>query len=285
MKKILVLGATGTVGIPLVADLVARGESVKAASRGARAFEGAEAVRFDYTDPSTFAPAFEGVNRIYMLMPSDSLEVEACLLPVIAFAAARGVKVVMQSVMGVADDEHNPYRKVERALEASGTPWVILGPNWFSDNFHVLWGPAVAHGELALPAGEGASSFIDARDIAASAAAALTTERFDGQAFTLTGPQALGYREAAAVLSHAAGRPIRYTPISDDAFVAMLQGVGLPEVYGRMLAGLFSAVREGATASVSDGVEVLTGRPPRSLERYASDHASAFAAPAGRAAH
>ncbi|MGJ7497729.1 SDR family oxidoreductase [Variovorax sp. RT4R15] len=276
MKKILVLGATGTVGIPLVAELVARGESVKAASRGARAFEGAEPVRFDYTDPSTFAPAFEGVNRIYMVMPSDSLEVEACLLPVIAFAAARGVKVVMQSVMGVAADEHNPYRKVERALEASGTPWVILGPNWFSDNFHMLWGPAVTQGELALPAGEGASSFIDARDIAASAAAALTTDRFDGQAFTLTGPQALGYREAAALLSRVAGRPIRYTPISDDAFVAMLQGVGLPEVYGRMLAGLFSAVREGATASVSEGVEVLTGRPPRSLERYASDHASAL---------
>ncbi len=278
MKKILVSGASGTVGSLLVKALVARGDSVKAASRHGRAFAGAEAVRFDYADPSTFASAFDGVNRLYLLMPADNLEVEACLLPVIAFAAARGVKIVMQSVMGVEAEPDNPYRMVELALERSGTPWVILRPNWFADNFHGIWAPAVAHGELALPAGEGASSFIDARDIAACAVAALTSGRFDGQAFTLTGPEAMGYRAATALLSRAAGRPIVYTPIGDDAFVAMLQGVGVPEANGRMLADLFAAVRAGHTASVSDAVERLTGQPPRSMQSYATDHAASVSA-------
>lgn len=278
MKKILVSGASGTVGSLLVKALVAQGESVKAGSRGGRAFEGAEAVRFDYADPSTFASAFEGVDRFYMLMPSDNLEIEACLLPVIAFAAARGIKIVMQSVMGVEADSQNPYRKVELALEASGTSWVILRPNWFADNFHGIWAAAVAQGEIALPAGEGASSFIDARDIAACAAAALTNDRFDDQGFTLTGPDAIGYREAAVLLSRAAGRPIAYTPIDDETFVALLHGVGVPEANGWMLAELFAAVREGHTAAVSDAVERLTGQPPRSLQRYATDHAMAFSA-------
>lgn len=62
--------------------------------------------------------------------------------------------------------------------------------------------------------GEGRTRFIDARDIAESAAGALTTDRFDGQAFTLTGPEALTYGDAAALLSTMLGKPIRYTPLT-----------------------------------------------------------------------
>lgn len=275
-SQILVLGATGSVGRHLVPALVARGERVKAASRQATPVSGAEAVRFDYADASTHAAAFEGVDHAYVLMPSDNLEVESFLLPVIAAAAQRGVKVVLQSVMGVDADPRDPYRKVELALEGSGARFVILRPNWFADNFHLLWREAVAHGELSVPAGEGASSFIDARDIAACAAAALTSERFDGHAFTLTGPQAHTYHEAAATLSGVARRAIVYRPVGDDDFVAMLQGAGLSEVYGRMLCTLFAAVRDGHTAPVTGVVEQMTGQPARSLARYAADHAAAF---------
>lgn len=276
MKQILVLGASGTVGTLLVAALAAQGQQVKAATRSGKACAGAQAVRFDYADASTHAPAFDGVDRLYLVMPADNLQVEAFLLPIVRMAAARRVKVVMQSVMGVEHEPLNPYRQVELALEAAVPAWVILRPNWFSDNFHGLWAPAVAHGEIALPAGSGTSSFVDARDIAGCAAAALTSDRFDRQAFTLTGPQALGYAEAAALLSRASGRPVAYTPIDDDAFVAMLQAAGAPQEHGRMLAGLFAAVRAGQTAFVSDAVERITGKPARSLARYAADHAGAF---------
>lgn len=276
MPKILVSGANGTVGALLVDALAARGEEVQAGSRSGVGRAGVPAVRLDYADPATFAPAFEGVDRLYLLMPADNLAVEDSLLPVVAYAAAHRVKVVMQSVMGVEDGPPNPYRNVELALQASASPWVILRPNWFADNFHGLWAPAVARGVIALPAGDGASSFIDARDIADCAAAALTSARFDHQAFTLTGPQALGYAEAAELLSAVAQRRIVYTPTSDDDFVAGLRRHGLPEAHGRMLAGLFAAVQAGHTAAVTDAVDQLTGRPARTLTQYAADHAAAF---------
>lgn len=282
MHDILVTGASGTVGTLLVDTLVAQGMRVKAASRSGRPRAGATGVRFDYADPSTHAPAFDGIDRMYLVMPADSLQVEAFLLPVIALAARHGVKVVMQSVMGVENDPADPYRQVELALQAAVPAWVILRPNWFADNFHGLWAPAVSRGEIALPAGDGKSSFVDARDIASSAAAALTSARFDRQAFTLTGPQALGYAEAAALLSRAAGRPIAYRPVGDDDFVAQLQAAGLPEANGRMLASLFAAVRRGDTAATGDGVQRLTGQPPRTLAQYAADHAAAWR---GGAAH
>lgn len=270
---ILVLGATGNVGRPLVSGLVARGAAVRAASRGGAAVDGAAGARFDFRDPTTIGPALEGAGAVFVLAPGGNLDLEDLLLPVIRAAADRGVKVVLQSVFGVDASDDIPYRKVELELLRSGVPSVILRPNWFSDNFHSYWKAGVDHGVIAVPAGDGKSSFIDVRDIADSAAAALTSDRFDGQAFDLTGPQALGYGEAAAILSEVVGRPIRYEAIDDAAFVAMLTGAGVPEAYARFLASIFHPVREGWTARVTDAVETLTGRAARSVATYARDNA------------
>jgi len=274
--KILVLGATGTVGTPLVAQLLAAGETVRVASRNATPVPGAETVRVDLADPSTLAPAFEGVDRAFVLLPTGHLDIEGSLGAVIAAAAARRVKVVLMSVFGVDADDSNPYRRGEIALERSGTPFVILRPNWFADNFHSFWLAGIRQGVIAVPAAEGRTSFIDVRDIAASAAAALRSDIFDGRAFNLTGPQALGYADAAAILSAASGQAIRYLPVDDAAFIATLTGAGMPADYAGFLASIFHPVREGWTAAVTGDVQTLTGTAPRSLATYAADHAALF---------
>lgn len=276
--KVLVLGATGNVGRPLVDRLQALGLSVKAASRSGKPVAGAEGVAFDYRDPATFGPAFEGVASAYVMLPTGYMDPVGLLVPVIEAAAARKVKVVLQTALGVDADDAIPYRQVELALERSGTPYVILRPNWFSDNFLTFWKPGIAHGAIAVPAGEGKSSFIDARDIAASAAAALTTSRFDGHAFNLTGPQALDYGEAATLISQVVGRPVAYTAIDDAAFVGLLTSAGVPQDYAGFLASLFYPVRQGWTAGVTDHVETLTGQAPTALATFLSDHAAALRA-------
>ncbi|GLI20967.1 uncharacterized protein YbjT (DUF2867 family) [Xanthobacter flavus] len=275
--QILVFAANGNVGQPLVQALLARGEQVKAASRTGKAVGGAQGVAIDMDDPSTFATAFAGVDRLFLLAPTGSLDITGRLLPVIEAAASRKVKVVLMTALGVDADDAIPYRQAELALERSGTPFVILRPNWFADNFHTFWKAGIDHGVIALPAAEGKTSFIDARDIAESAAAALTTDRFDGRAFNLTGPKALTYAEAAAILSSVTGKPIAYTAVSDDAFVGILTGAGVPEPYARFLATLFHPVREGWTARVTGDVETLTGHAPRTLSTYAKDNAARLA--------
>lgn len=274
--RILVVGANGTVGRPLVQALLAKGVEVRAASRSGSAVEGAEGVVFDIADPTTFAAAFEGVDAVYLLLPAGTLKIKERLLPLIAFAAERKVKVVLQSVLGADSSDDIPYRQAELALERSGTPFVILRPNWFSDNFHIFWKQGIDHGMIGLPAGDGKTSFIDARDIAESAASALTNSAFDGRAFNLTGPAALSYAEAAAILSEALGRRISYTPLSDAAFIAIVSGAGVPKAYAEFLATIFAPVREGWAAVVSGDVETLTGHAPRDLASYAADNRTAF---------
>ncbi|EPF9728034.1 SDR family oxidoreductase [Vibrio fluvialis] len=272
MNKVLVLGASGHVGQPLVAELLAKGEQVKAASRSGQAFGAAEGVVFDFADPTTFDAAFDGVDRAYVMLPGGYVESKALLEPVIQAATERNVKVVFQSVLGVDADDSIPYRQVEIALENSGVPYVILRPNWFADNFHTYWKAGIDQGVIGVPAGEGKSSFIDVRDIASSAAAALTTNRFDNQAFNLTGPEALSYVQAAQKISAALGKPVAYQAMEEGAFCDLLKSVGVPADYAEFLTSIFYPVREGWTAGVSDAVATLTGKAPRSLDEYIADH-------------
>lgn len=274
----LVLGATGHVGRPLVRTLVAAGADVVAASRSGAPVEGAPGVRFDFAEAGSVAAALDGVDRVFVLAPTGTTDAVAILDPVVRAAAARGAKIVFMSAFGANASDEIPYRQVELAIERSGAPFVILRPNWFADNFHTFWRAGLDHGVIAVPAGEGRSSFIDTRDIAESAAAALLSSRFDGRAFDLTGPEALGYADAAAILSEVLGRPIAYRPVDDDGFVGILVGAGVPEGYARFLASIFHPVREGWTAVVTDSVAALTGHAPRTLATYARDNAAALGA-------
>nr|WP_321238110.1 SDR family oxidoreductase [uncultured Tolumonas sp.] len=275
-NKILVLGATGNIGKPLTEALVAKGEKVKAASRTGKPVAGAESVVFDFTELSTIDNAFEGVDRVYVMVPTGHIDVVSLVTPVLDAAINKGVKIVLQSVLGVDADDSIPYRQLELKVERSGVPFVILRPNWFSDNFHTFWLAGIKQGVIAVPAAQGKSSFIDVRDIAESAAAALTTTAFDGNAFNLTGPEALSYADAAEKLSQASGHAIQYQAIDDDTFVGILTGVGVPNDYASFLASIFYPVREGWTALVTDSVEKLTGHAPRSVSTYINDHIALF---------
>ncbi|GAA2824504.1 uncharacterized protein YbjT (DUF2867 family) [Aminobacter aminovorans] len=270
--KILVLAATGNVGAPLVSELLRRGEKVMAASRSVASLAtGAEAVRLDLSDPRNLAVALEGVDRIFALSPTGYLDPVGLLAPVLEAAAARDIKIVLQTALGVDANDAIPLRQLELKLQASAAPHVILRPNWFSDNFATYWANDVRRGEIRVPAGEGRSSFVDARDVAAAAAGALTSHQHDGKAFALTGPVAYSYAEAARLLSAALGRPVGYTPIDDRTFVAEVVAAGLTPGYAELLAAIFQPVAEGWTSGVTDAVEVLSGKVPRSLEQSIGD--------------
>ncbi len=133
------------------------------------------------------------------------------------------------------------------------------------------WGASVRKGEIRLPAGDGKSSFIDARDVAVAAAGALTTNAHDGKAFVLTGPEALSYAEAAELLSQALGRRVVYRAADEKTFVAEAIADGFSPDYAELLVNIFHPVSEGWTAVVTDAVETLSGKPARSLKTSIAD--------------
>lgn len=281
-NQILVVGATGNVGRRLVENLVHQGVGVRAATRQAAGYAGShgvEPVDFDLDRPESFGPALVGVDRAFVIARSGDAQPQKALSTFFDQAKAAGVQhVVFLTAAGVEMNEEIGLRKAERHLMASGMDFTILRPTWFMQNFSsgFIRPMIVQMGAIYLPAGEGKTSFIDAGDIAAVAAAALTQPGHAGQAYTLTGGEALSYGEAAAIISQVAGRPVSYVPISNDAFRQSLMDNGWPADSAGFMAGLFQPVEQGWAAAVSPAVATILGRPPITFRQFAEANAAVW---------
>ena len=123
--------------------------------------------------------------------------------------------VVKGSALGASDHSKSPIGKahyeVEKVLEESSIPWTILRPHVFMQNFLDLARTIAREGRIRSASGEGKIPFIDARDIAAVAAVALTAPGHEGKKYVLTGPEALGYGDVARIIGKVVGRPVEYT--------------------------------------------------------------------------
>jgi uncharacterized protein YbjT (DUF2867 family) len=278
IDTVLVLGATGKTGRRLVPRLIDRGVDVRAASRQ----PGDGRTIFDWNRPGTYVPALAGVNAVYLIGPELVEDPSDAVGPFLDLAARAGVtRLVLLSSLGVQfphEDPESGRRKLERQVMASGMNWTILRPTGFAQNFSEgFLLPGIIEADTVVTAtGDGGVAFVDADDIAAVAAAALTEGSHAGAVYPITGPQALTFAEAAAIISEVAGRTVRHQPISSDEMGHVLSGAGVPADYAAMLLRDMEAVGEGAGALVTDVVADVSERPATSFSEFAARAASAW---------
>jgi uncharacterized protein YbjT (DUF2867 family) len=168
---------------------------------------------------------------------------------------------------------------VDQALQGTKMSWTILRPHAFMQNWVGDVAQSVrARGVIESPIGEGRVPFIDARDIAAVAAEALLhPEVHAGRRYFLTGGEAVGYADLAAAISEATGRTVAYRPISMEEARARMETQGLSAYFIESTLAIAAYQKEGGpTAMVSDKVERVLGRPPRTIRDFVRDHIAAF---------
>jgi uncharacterized protein YbjT (DUF2867 family) len=273
--RVLVTGASGNVGAPLVEHLVAGGAEVLVASReGTRAPAGTKAVRFDFEDPSTHAPALEGVEKVFLLRPPAISDVKRHLLPVVRAVKEAGVRhTVFLSLLGVEKNQVVPHAKVERFLVEAGVPHTFLRPSFFMQNLSTTHRDDIReHHEIFVPAGKGRTGFIDARDIAAVAARTLLEDGHEGKAYDLTGSEALTYAEVAALFTEVLGRPIRYPEPGALRFAARWSQRKQPAAFIAVMTGIYTVCRLGLAGTVTPETQTLLGRAPISMRQFIQDH-------------
>ena len=167
--------------------------------------------------------------------------------------------------------ENNPaaaapsHRATEQAMHDSGLDWTFLRNNLYAEFQAPVVEQAIASGQIVTSAGDGRVAYVSRDDCAAAAAAVLVEDGHERQAYDITGPEAIGPQELAALAAELGGRPVEVVRVDDEALIAGMVAGGLPEVRARTLATFVAAAREGYLDSVSGAVEELTGRPPRSL--------------------
>ncbi|MCD0444037.1 NmrA family NAD(P)-binding protein [Glycomyces sp. A-F 0318] len=269
---ILVTGATGNVGRHLVARLAAAGHPVRALTRdpaAARFPEGVEAVAGDLTDRASVEAALEGATGLHLLTAVGPANLT---VPGSAGIAAAAVEAGVRRVTTLWNGYRGP---VEEAVEASGLEWTHLRPGEFMSNA-LTWAEDVrAEGVVREPFGEVAHAPVDVADIAAVAAAALTTGAHAGEAYELTGPEPLTVPDQVAAIAAATGREVRYEPLTEAQGRERMRAMGMDDPAIAYVLG-WRAHPPAWTTRASGAVERVTGRPARTFAEWAREHADAF---------
>jgi uncharacterized protein YbjT (DUF2867 family) len=283
---ILVTGASGNVGSPLLAELASAGlparaafHSVETAARAKSA--GQDAVTIDLAKPDTLRPALDGVDAVFLLGTGGLGQTEGEINVVNAAKAAGVKRIVKLSVIGAADEEFSfakIHRPVERAIESSGLTWTFLRPTSFMQNFTNYMAPTIrSQHAMYTMIPDAQFSHVDTRDVARVASTVFSEAGHEGRVYTLTGPSSFSYREAASTIGAVTGVPVAVVEISEDAARAGMKAGGIPDFYAEYLIDLDHYYRDGKADVVTSDVRAITSRDPTSFEQFVRDHANAFA--------
>lgn len=270
---IVVTGATGNVGKPLVQALADAGDQVRAVSRKPTELPpGVHHHQADMTEPASLVPALRGAEALFLLTSADFLA-HGNLGDIVDIAREAGVRrVVLLSSQGVGTQRHPAY--LEDAVTGSGLEWTILRPGNFDSNA-LQWAGSVRTSRLVeAPFGDVALPAVDPADIADVAAVALREPGHGGAVYTLTGPTPISPREQAAAIGDALGEPVRF--VEQSAAQARSQMLNyMPERVVEATLAILGAP-SADEQRISPDVERLLGRPGRPFAEWAARTVAAF---------
>lgn len=276
MKTILVTGATGNIGRPLVTQLLDAGVAVRAVTRSAPPFPPS------VTAVPTAAAGMAGADAVFLNSRALIGELEAT----VRLARAEGVRklVALSAINADDDDARQPSRvrgdrnrECEELAVASGLEWVCLRPTVFASNFAGMWSAQIRAGDVVSgPYAQAATAVIAEADIAAVAAVALLSDRLTEARIPLTGPQSLTNTELVATIGAALGRDLRYAELPPAAVRDRFAAIGFPAAFADAYIGLLESGL-GRPAPVTDDVHRILGRPATPFAHWVAENLALFA--------
>jgi ergot alkaloid biosynthesis protein len=279
---ILLTGGTGNTASAIARRLANHGQRVRLASRNAQTGGGThQHVIFDWTDASTHPLTLSGIEGVYLVPPPAVLDPVPLMEPFIELALSHGVRRIVLLSASVIPEGSPGVGTVHALLRERAPEWAVLQPSWFMQNFtgnHYMAQDARI-GYLVTSTGEGRVPFVDVEDIAEVAVRALIDEPPHNAAHVITGPEAHTYTEVASILGQVSGRTIEHRHVSPPEVRARMVASGVPDEFAAILTFLEGLIREGAEDRVTQTVQEVTGRSPRSLPEFANRHAGIWTAP------
>ncbi|MEU6645714.1 NAD(P)H-binding protein [Saccharomonospora sp. NPDC046836] len=269
--RVLVTGATGTVGRPLVNQLASAGVSVRALTRNpvkASLPDGVEVVGGDLTDLSSLRGALDGVDAVHLItFDGEAGEVLPTGREIVELCVHAGV--TRASVLAGWDRS-----ALEDALDSSTLSWTRIAPKEFMANA-LEWAPLVREEGIVRTMASWPSAVVHEADIAAVAAVALTQDGHGGRTYLLTGPEALTAAQRTKLIGEAIGRHVEFVELTEEQERERLRSYGYSEDYVEFGIQLAAHPPEGA-AVVLPTIEQVTGHAARTFAQWATDHAPAF---------
>ena len=285
VNPILITGATGNNGTEIIKRLTEKNVPVRALVRDvdkARSIlgPGVELAQGDFDEPESLRAALADVERAFLLTKSSE-RAEAQQLAFVEAAKQSGVSHIVK-LSQFAADENSPVRflryhaVVEAAVRASGLTYTFLRPNLFMQGLFNFAPTINTQNAFYAAIGDAKVSFVDVRDIADAAVAALTEPGHENKIYDLTGPEALTHSDIAQQLSNAVGREIKFVDIPPEAMRDALTDVKMPPYQVEGILEDYAHYRRGEASAVLPGIQDATGHAPGNFANFARDYADPF---------
>lgn len=287
--KILVTGANGNLAGAVIQNLLPIMTDMNDLAVGTRntgsvyaqklAAAGISVRHLDFMDADSVCNAFSGIDRVLVISTYDLNDIRIQQHRNAIDAAIRaGVRHIVYTsfINAVAGSafEHNArvHAPTEAMIKASGLEYTFLRHNLYAEFLLMDLKDTLATGRLQRGGGNAAVSFIGRDDLGISAAQVLTGDGHANRTYTETGPAALTYAEAAAIMSEVFERPIEHIDISPEQWYERCLGMGFPEPMARASMSNIIATLNGELSTVSPDYEMIAGKPARSLRQLLMDN-------------
>jgi ergot alkaloid biosynthesis protein len=274
-NQILITGGTGTTGSRIAKKLIERGYNPRIASRKKPSVTEGEHVYFDWYDETTYNLALENIDKIYLVAPVGVMDPSPIVLRFVDLALKKGVQRIVLLSASLIDEDGPVFGKIHQTVKEKAPEWTVLQPSYFMQNFiGIQHSDSIKdNGEIVTSTGDGKVGFVDADDIAEVGVHALIDEIPHNTNHLITGPKALSYTEAANIIGFAIGQSIEHVSISASTLQDQMIKAGMTNDYAEFMVGLDKEIQKGAENRITDTVERITGRKPRSLDEFATMHA------------
>jgi uncharacterized protein YbjT (DUF2867 family) len=280
MTKVLITGATGNVGMEVLAALKKMDHNLEIHA-GVRDPEfdnkklshfDVKTIKFDFMDLETYFPALKGIDVIFLLRPPQISDVQKYFVPLIETAIKSLVKhIIFLSVQGVENSKIIPHHKIEKLIVANKIPYTFLRPAYFMQNFTTtLRNDLMNNNRVYLPAGEAKFTVIDIEDIGAVAANVLIEpQNHIHKSYELTNDETLTFAEMAEKISNGIGKPIKYISPNLLQFFWTKKKENMPTMLILVMIMLHYLPRFQKTPKTTHWVKSITGHEPKSFDEFA----------------
>lgn len=255
LTRLLVFGATGTQGHPVLEAALEAGLSVRAATRDLHEAEEklpgrVELVRADLLDAGDVEDAAEGMHAIFFHLPvmPDEPEAERVIDNVLAAGRGAGVERIVFTTGGYCGDDMPPgdfvdsLRRLSDRVLSAEVPGVVLRPTLYLAN--LVW-PHITrqlreYGRLIYPPLDAGQrlNWTSTEDQGRIAVACLRAD-VAGESIDIASPEALTGPELCRLLAEVYNREVHFAPQTIEGFADSMSHLAGSAHVGRLLAGLY----------------------------------------------
>lgn len=280
MKRILLTGATGNVGMEVIRSLLLKNygykivAGVRNVSQARKKFtenENIEFAVFNFEDPSTFKSAFQNIQSLFLLRPPHISQVDLFFKPLMESVRQSGIReIIFLSVQGAETSKIIPHNQIEQLIVDSGLPYIFLRPSYFMQNLTTtLVNDIQQKRKILLPAGNAKFNWIDIANI--GEITAILFDKFDEYAYRaieITGMENKGFGEVADLISTLTSLKVEFINVNPLRFYWIKKQEGMAQGMIIVMILLHFLPRFQKEPRISDFYHQLTGKQPTSIKEF-----------------